>query len=200
MTHDAVNNPTHYNKNGIEVIDVIETYTPDSPHLANVLKYVCRHSYKGKPLEDLRKARWYLDRAIDIFEEDERAWIVEFPEEDEVTFDAYGRIVGNVPPVNIDGEFFIPEDDDEVDYSEPESVVDALYVRTPPDRIAGDDEAAQRIKNDYYNFNRNEVLDVCWNGCGETIERGDLYLTHSGKAFCSTKCVEDFKLWQKGER
>ncbi len=25
---------------------------------------MCRHSYKGKPIEDLRKARWYLDRAI----------------------------------------------------------------------------------------------------------------------------------------
>lgn len=61
---DEVNNPQHYNQNGIEVIDVIETYTPDNPRLANVLKYVCRHSYKGKPLEDLEKAKWYLDREI----------------------------------------------------------------------------------------------------------------------------------------
>jgi hypothetical protein len=69
--NDEVNNPSHYNQNGIEVIDVIETYTPDSPHLANVLKYVCRHSYKGNPLKDLRKAAWYLDRAIILIEDAE---------------------------------------------------------------------------------------------------------------------------------
>jgi len=69
---DDVNNPTHYNKQGIEVIDVIEAYTPNSPHLANVLKYVCRHSYKGTPVKDLKKAAWYLHRAITlaVYEQD----------------------------------------------------------------------------------------------------------------------------------
>jgi hypothetical protein len=38
MSEDVVNNPKHYNKQGIEVIEVIEAYTPNSPHLANVLK------------------------------------------------------------------------------------------------------------------------------------------------------------------
>lgn len=31
-------------------------------HLGNVIKYVLRSKYKGKELEDLKKARWYLDR------------------------------------------------------------------------------------------------------------------------------------------
>jgi hypothetical protein len=34
----------------------------------NVLKYVWRYRYKGKPVEDLKKARWYLDRLIDSYE------------------------------------------------------------------------------------------------------------------------------------
>lgn len=71
--NDPVNKPSHYNQAGIEVIEVIETYTPNSPHLANVLKYVCRHSYKGKPLEDLKKAQWYLNRAINIMEHEQNA-------------------------------------------------------------------------------------------------------------------------------
>jgi len=62
---DPVNNPSHYNQNGIEVIDVIETYAKDDFRLANVIKYVCRCDYKGKKLEDLKKAAWYLNRVIE---------------------------------------------------------------------------------------------------------------------------------------
>lgn len=60
---DMVNRPPHYNRGGIEVVDVIEAYALDY-HLGNVLKYICRAKYKGCELEDLQKARWYLDRAI----------------------------------------------------------------------------------------------------------------------------------------
>jgi hypothetical protein len=61
---DEVNNPDHYNKQGIEVIDVIEAY--ELPyHLGNVIKYVCRSQYKGKQEQDLRKAFWYLDRYLE---------------------------------------------------------------------------------------------------------------------------------------
>ena len=56
-------NPSHYKQNGIEVIDVVEAYVLNY-RLGNVIKYVLRHSQKGKPLEDLKKARWYLDREI----------------------------------------------------------------------------------------------------------------------------------------
>ena len=33
-------------------------------NMGNTIKYVFRADYKGKPLEDLKKARWYLDREI----------------------------------------------------------------------------------------------------------------------------------------
>ena len=65
---DEVNNPVHYNQNGIEVIDVIETYAKHDFRLANVLKYVCRAGYKGHPLQDLQKAQWYLNRVVSEME------------------------------------------------------------------------------------------------------------------------------------
>ena len=41
-------------------------------YLGNVIKYILRHNKKGKPLEDLKKARWYLDREIEKLEEKEQ--------------------------------------------------------------------------------------------------------------------------------
>jgi len=60
---DAVNNPVHYNVGGIETIDYIEAKELGY-HLGNVVKYVSRAGHKGERLEDLKKARWYLDREI----------------------------------------------------------------------------------------------------------------------------------------
>lgn len=63
IKHDAVNHPSHYTRGKIEVIDFIEDQ--ELPyHLGNVIKYVARAGYKGDKLEDLKKARWYLDRYI----------------------------------------------------------------------------------------------------------------------------------------
>ncbi|WP_455239006.1 DUF3310 domain-containing protein [Veillonella sp.] len=61
--HDAVNHPSHYTRGKIEVIDFIEDQQLPY-HLGNVIKYVARAGYKGDKLEDLKKARWYLDRYI----------------------------------------------------------------------------------------------------------------------------------------
>ena len=61
--HDAVNHPPHYTRGKIEVIDFIEDQQLPY-HLGNVIKYVARAGYKGNKLEDLKKARWYLDRYI----------------------------------------------------------------------------------------------------------------------------------------
>lgn len=61
---DMVNRPPHYTEGGIEVIDYIEAKALDY-HLGNVIKYVSRAGKKGDTLEDLKKARWYLDRAIE---------------------------------------------------------------------------------------------------------------------------------------
>ena len=70
---DNVNHPQHYqSKSGLETIDVIEAFTEDlvggeATNTGNVLKYMCRWKSKNG-LEDLKKARWYLDRLISIVE------------------------------------------------------------------------------------------------------------------------------------
>ena len=61
---ETVNHPDHYQGDGLEVIDVIEGFQLGFS-LGNAVKYILRHKTKGKPLEDLKKARWYLDREID---------------------------------------------------------------------------------------------------------------------------------------
>lgn len=60
---DSVNHPEYYNTGEIEVIDAIEDWKLGF-HLGNVVKYIARSGHKGDELEDLRKARWYLDRYI----------------------------------------------------------------------------------------------------------------------------------------
>lgn len=64
---DIINHPYHYTFGKIEVIDVLEDWGLGF-HLGNVVKYIARSSYKGKFLEDLKKARWYLDRKIELEE------------------------------------------------------------------------------------------------------------------------------------
>lgn len=70
---DKVNRPTHYTYGDIEVIDFIEQVTKDyKPELAfaigNAIKYISRANRKnGK--EDLDKARWYLNRAFEKWED-----------------------------------------------------------------------------------------------------------------------------------
>jgi hypothetical protein len=61
---DNVNHPSHYKKGGIETIDFIEAKDL-SYHLGNVVKYITRAEHKGNRKEDLLKAQWYLNRAIE---------------------------------------------------------------------------------------------------------------------------------------
>jgi hypothetical protein len=63
IERDPVNHPAHYNSGRIEPIAVIEDWRLGF-HEGNVLKYLARAPYKGQRLEDLKKARWYLDRII----------------------------------------------------------------------------------------------------------------------------------------
>lgn len=71
--NDKVSHPTHYTYGDIEVIDFIEQVTKDyKPELAfaigNAIKYISRANRKnGK--EDLDKARWYLNRAFEKWED-----------------------------------------------------------------------------------------------------------------------------------
>ena len=72
---DMVNSPAHYNKSGIETIDIIESVTDDgfeSYLQGNILKYLCRYKYKNG-VEDLEKAKWYLNRLIKTIGE-RRRW------------------------------------------------------------------------------------------------------------------------------
>jgi hypothetical protein len=66
MVVDPVHRPGHYQgANGMEVFDVVEAFGLDgSAYLFNVVKYVLRAGKKGSALEDLKKARVYLDREI----------------------------------------------------------------------------------------------------------------------------------------
>ena len=61
---DTVNHPAHYKVGGIETIDFIEAKNLGY-NLGNVVKYITRADHKGNKLEDLRKAQWYLTRAIE---------------------------------------------------------------------------------------------------------------------------------------
>lgn len=68
---DAVERPQHYTKGPMEVIDIIEQYGfCDDFRLGNCVKYLFRHKLKGNPLQDLKKARWYLDRLIKSMEKE----------------------------------------------------------------------------------------------------------------------------------
>ena len=74
---DNVNHPAHYNVGGIEVIDIIEAFTKDLDSMnayetGNVIKYILRWPHKNG-LEDLKKARWYLNHMIARLEADKDA-------------------------------------------------------------------------------------------------------------------------------
>lgn len=62
---DNINHPSHYTYSKIEVIDAIEAWKLPY-HLGNVIKYIARAGHKGEgtEIEDLRKAKYYLDRYI----------------------------------------------------------------------------------------------------------------------------------------
>lgn len=60
---DAVNHPTHYTSHpsGIECIQITK-------HMnfcgGNAMKYLWRYPFKGNPIEDLEKAKWYIEEEI----------------------------------------------------------------------------------------------------------------------------------------
>ncbi|MGN9977918.1 DUF3310 domain-containing protein [Staphylococcus aureus] len=68
LRQDNVNHSKHYNFGKIEVIDFIDQVTENYKHslayyIGNVIKYVSRAPIKNG-IEDLKKAKWYLERAI----------------------------------------------------------------------------------------------------------------------------------------
>ena len=77
VVYDVVNKPRHYNFGLIEVIDFIKQVvnTHKNPYagycIGNVIKYTARAMVKGKPVEDLQKAGYYLNEAIKVISESE---------------------------------------------------------------------------------------------------------------------------------
>lgn len=65
VEHENVDHPNHYNKGKFEVIEVIEDWDLNF-HLGNTIKYIARAKHKGRELEDLEKAMWYLNREIEM--------------------------------------------------------------------------------------------------------------------------------------
>ncbi len=63
QTDDPVNHPFHYtvHPSGVECIEITRHM---SFNLGNALKYIWRADHKGNVVEDLKKARWYLDDEI----------------------------------------------------------------------------------------------------------------------------------------
>jgi hypothetical protein len=64
----VVHHPSHYTFGRFEVIDVLMDWFPRNPLLWQVGKYIARAEHKGKALEDLQKAREYLDLEIERLE------------------------------------------------------------------------------------------------------------------------------------
>ena len=68
LVDEMVNHPPHYNQKGIECIDAIEAATDDGFEYylqGNIMKYIWRYRYKNG-VQDLEKAKWYLNRLIAI--------------------------------------------------------------------------------------------------------------------------------------
>ena len=74
---DMVNHPPHYkSETGLETIDVIEAFTfnlkgIEATDTGNIIKYICRWKNKNG-LQDLKKAKWYLDHLINHVEKIEK--------------------------------------------------------------------------------------------------------------------------------
>tara|TARA_R110001583_G_scaffold47350_4_gene148372 strand:- start:9291 stop:9608 length:318 start_codon:yes stop_codon:yes gene_type:complete len=72
--YDPVNKPAHYNlSGGIECIDYIKQVLGKEGFVSychgNMVKYQHRHRYKQNPVEDLKKAQWYLDKMLETLKE-----------------------------------------------------------------------------------------------------------------------------------
>ena len=68
VAHDNINHPRRYTKGDVECIDAIKAATVgksgvEAVCVANVVKYLWRYEEKNG-VEDVKKARWYLERLI----------------------------------------------------------------------------------------------------------------------------------------
>lgn len=68
LTSDPVNSPSHYASGDIECIDAIKASMTREAFLGylkgNIQKYMWRYEKKVNPLEDVKKARWYMNKLV----------------------------------------------------------------------------------------------------------------------------------------
>ena len=64
--HDIINKPSHYNQGSIEQIDFIKSQNMSYIE-GNIIKYTTRYKFKNG-IEDLKKAKWYLEKLIEEHE------------------------------------------------------------------------------------------------------------------------------------
>ena len=75
--HDMVNHPQHYTQGGIECIDALKAATVgkrgiEAVCVANVIKYLWRYEKKNG-IEDIRKAKFYIERLLKELEESQQS-------------------------------------------------------------------------------------------------------------------------------
>ena len=67
---EMVHDPPHYTSGEVETMDAIDAALGplrfEGYCIGQCLKYLWRYRRKGRPLQDLQKAQWYLDRALSI--------------------------------------------------------------------------------------------------------------------------------------
>lgn len=68
---DNINHPSHYTNGDIECIDAIKASMCTVEFLGylkgNIMKYLWRYRLKGREIEDLKKAQWYLDKLVSSY-------------------------------------------------------------------------------------------------------------------------------------
>ncbi|MDU6263728.1 MAG: DUF3310 domain-containing protein [Anaerocolumna aminovalerica] len=67
--NDKINHPSHYTDGKIEVIDYIED-KKFNYHLGNAIKYISRAGKKDDYVQDLEKAKWYINREIERYQKE----------------------------------------------------------------------------------------------------------------------------------
>jgi len=74
IAEDSVNSPKHYNTGNIECIEAIEESMSSVAFKGylkgNCMKYLWRYDYKGKQVQDLQKAGWYLNKLTNMVAEE----------------------------------------------------------------------------------------------------------------------------------
>lgn len=78
-TNDSVNHPRHYNQGSIETIQFVDQvcahyFGDEAFSVGNALRYLARAPHKSNKLEDIKKAVWYLNHAIDMIVSKEKAY------------------------------------------------------------------------------------------------------------------------------